>query len=126
MVDAFKCSGSSPTSGNGAPILHGRGLAQVRERIREAFNTIHSNPGDMRIEVMKEVLTKEDAANPQKEEEEATQPLAERASPYLKAAVQLVQRRRPAKPSSNVHLISVPTESAEELIEQAIKAMEDH
>jgi len=104
-------SGSSPTievSDSGAVIQTGRGLQDVRERIRRAFEQIHGgHPAPERREKQPQVYT----------------PVhAERFHQKAKAlTLRALSSSHISKSSRNgAFEIAVPTESAEELIREAL------
>jgi hypothetical protein len=103
-------SGSSPTiSENGAFVLTGRGLEDVRERIRRAFEQVHGG---------------QPATLPREERQPQvyTETHAERFHERVKAlSLRALSSAHISKPSRNgVFEVSVPTESLEELIRAAL------
>jgi hypothetical protein len=111
------------TSESGAPILTGTGLQSVRERIRQAFQVIHKDMplNEREIEIV-EVTTLDVAPDPPK----VLRPLSERADPILRVAERRFQHAVGRKHHhSAVNHISVPTETVDELIRQAIVALGD-
>ena|SRR5438128_7510761 len=92
MIDAFRTSGTSPTSENGPPILRGRGVAHVRAMIQKAFEAVHG-------QIASELAPK--SPKPMR-------PLAERAAPILKVAERLFRR---VQPHCGAYEISIPTET---------------
>jgi hypothetical protein len=91
------------TSPHGAPICTGAGVAAARKKIEDAFAVVRTD-----------VRTSGPSVGPQ-----PLLPLRDTAQPILRAAVQshkdaVVDRR-------GVHHISVPKNSAEQLIAEAVK-----
>jgi hypothetical protein len=104
-------SGSSPTiSENGAPVLTGRGLQEVRERIRRAFEQVHG--GQLAP------LRRSEEKQPQV----YTETQRERFHQRVKAlSLRALTSSHISKSSrSGVFEVAVPTESAEQLIREAL------
>ena len=103
-------SGSSPTiSENGAPVLTGRGLQDVRERIGRAFERVHGGqPTPLRRE--------------ERQPQVYTETHAERFHERVKAlSLRALRSAHISKSSRNgVFEVAVPTESAEQLIREAL------
>jgi hypothetical protein len=111
------------TSASGAPILTGSGLQSVRECIRQAFQEIYKDTSltEQKIEIVVEVKP---GVAPLRQK--PLRPLAERAAPVLRAAERRFQHAvRRIHHHSAVNHVSVPTETATELIRQAIVALGD-
>lgn len=106
-------SGSSPTiSDNGAPVLTGRGLQDVRESIRRAFEQVHGGqpaPAPLR-------------RSEEKQPQVYTETHRERFHERVKALSLRALSAAPISKSSRngVFDVAVPTESAEQLIREAL------
>jgi hypothetical protein len=110
-------------SSNGGRILDGTGLAAVRKRIEEAFSHVRTDisPSEREIEIVEEVKIN---IEPQTAREKPAPPLANRAEPILRVAERCFQHAVGRRHHHNaVYHISVPTESAEELFDAALKAL---
>lgn len=110
--NAFETSGNSPTkvSENGAPILTGRGLDDVKHRIMESFEKIRLHkPAPAPPSLEKIVYTEEHEGHFHARAKELTL-VALRSSHIMKT-----------KARGNVSEIVVPVESAEELIAEALR-----
>src|SRR5712671_3115305 len=107
---------------NGAPILHGEGVAAVRKKIEAAFRDArtktHAGTSGKRMEMVKEVEVGISIA-PTTPLPTPLRPLAERAKPIFRACERRL--RHSAKRHSAVHYISVPTQSADRLYEEALR-----
>jgi len=98
-------SGSSPTiSESGAPVLTGRGLQTVRDRILRAFEQVHG--GQPAPEKQPQVYTETHAERFHQRAKELS--MRALSSPHI------------SKPCNGVFEVTVPTESAEELIREAL------
>ena len=109
------------TSPNGAPILHGRGLQSVRERIQQAFRPIHkdASQNECEIESVEEVKLDVTPAAPK-----PLRPLADRAEPILRVAERRFKHAVGRRHHHDaVHNVVVPTESVQDLFETALKAL---
>ena len=114
--NAFETSGNSPTkvSENGAPVLTGRGLEDVRRRIIESFEKIrlhqHDQPAPAPLPLVEKIAYTE--------EHEVR--FHERA---LKLTLVALTSSHIAKSraQSGVFEIVVPVENAEELISEALR-----
>jgi hypothetical protein len=105
-------------SSRGAPIEHGRGLQSVRDHIRREFERVHKDIVRTIEIVEKSTIDIKPEAVPEK----PLPPLAERAAPFLKTALRTCQHAEGRRHHhSAVHHITVPTETAEELIGQAMR-----
>ncbi len=110
-------SGSSPTvSENGAPVLTGRGLRDVGERIRRAFEQVHGG----------QPTTLPPLRQIEEKQPHYTETHAERFHQRAKAlSLRALSSPHISKPSRNgVFEVSVPTESAEQLISDALRRYE--
>lgn len=108
------------TSPNGAPILDGRGLQSVRERIQQAFQDIHKDIplNERQVEIIEEVKPVAAAAP------KPLRPLADRAEPILRVPgrrFQHVVGRKHHHP--NVYVVKVPKEKVQDLFEAALRAL---
>ena len=112
------------TSRSDSPLLDGRGLAHVRERVRKAFEAVHTHlANELSVEPAADASSVHQATA-QAAQPKPMRPLAQRAAPYLKAAERHLQHA-PMHQSrlSVVQVVFVPTESAEELIAQALETL---
>lgn len=112
--------GQLKTSPNGAPILDGRGLQSVRERIQQAFQDIHKDIplNERQFEIIEEVKPVAAAAP------KPLRPLADRAEPILRVPgrrFQHVVGRKHHHP--NVYVVKVPKEKVQDLFEAALRAL---
>jgi hypothetical protein len=112
-------------SSNGAPVCTGVGVATVRKTIEDAFAIVRT---DVRKDTIQpEIETVEEVKidiKPEPAPEKALPSLAERAAPILRVAEHRFQHavgRRHHHP--NVHIVSVPTETAQELFDAALKLL---
>jgi hypothetical protein len=108
--DAFKTSGSSPhpVSGNGAPVLTGRGVEEVKRRIMEAFESIHhGQPAPAKTEKQPQVYT-----------ETHKERFHQRAKALTRSALTL--RAHISKARNGVFEIVAPQETAEDLFKAAL------
>jgi len=116
--NAFEASGNSPTatatvrvSENGAPIQTGRGLEETKRRIKEAFDKIRQHP------VQHSELTSQLQVELVYTEQHKTR-FHERAKRLSLAVLESSCLMKATR--SPVFEIAVPTESAEELIREAL------
>lgn len=118
-------SGTSPTqySPTGAPIGTGRGLEATKQRIEEAFERVRQQPPD---QPLPSPSTSSQQPLPQPIRvytEKCAAQFHERAERLTKTALTssyIFNAKR-----TNVHEIVVPSESAEELIEQAARGRDE-
>ena len=123
-------SGSSPTatatvrvSENGAPIQTGRGLEETKRRIMQAFEKIrqhpaHPAPHPAGQEEEPPLAQQTPPLQPQMYTEQHKTRFHERAKRLSLAALSSSHIMKATR--SNVFEIAVPTESAEELIREAL------
>lgn len=111
MKNAFEASGSSPTiSQNGAPVLTGRGVESARLKILAEFDKIHGgHPTLDRRDVEKP---------PQVYSETQEERFHQRAKVLINSALTLpiLSASHISKSTNGAWEITVPTESAEDLI----------
>ena len=111
-------SGSSPTAAvrlapSGAPIETGRGLDDVRRRIEAAFKVIHLNqPAPANVAVVEKIK------KPQIYTEQQAEVFQQRAKKLALHA--LTSSHIATKRNKGVWEIEVPTQTADELIEEAL------
>jgi hypothetical protein len=87
----------------------GEGLAAIRKKIEDAFNQARTGPAPIVNQPRKLTMLP---------------PLAERAA-FLVRASEIAASRLPGHASNGgVHRICVPTETAEELFEQALRLLD--
>ncbi|SRR6266436_824784 len=127
--NVFEASGNSPTattmkvSENGAPIQTGRGVEETKRRIMQAFERIRQHPAHPAQHLTGQ--EEESAApavapplQPQVYTEEHKTRFHERAKRLSLAALSSPHIMKATR--SHVFEIAVPTESAEELIREAL------
>ena len=109
-------SGSSPTatatvrvSENGAPIQTGHGLEEAKRRIVEAFEKIRQHPAGQQIPSQTHEIAYTEQHKTRFHERAKRLSLAALSSSHIMKATR-----------SHVFEIAVPTESAEELIREAL------
>jgi hypothetical protein len=100
------------TSKDGAPILHGKGLADVQKRIRDAFAVAHERLADEIVKVEIEVQV-----------ERRGRTTEEKANLLCKAASLVVPAPLRHSHSGKAFVIEVPLETAEELILMALSRL---
>jgi len=111
---AFEVSGSSPhsVSENGATLLTGRGLESVRSRIEEAFRLIHNDqPAPVKVEKQKDVYS-----------EAQEQRFHARVKVLVRSASLLNSPQISKSRHRSVWEIKAPTQTAEELINEILRA----
>src|SRR5271166_2481465 len=109
-------------SPNGAPILRGSGLRSVRERIEAAFAKAN-NSGPTSLVSQKSAPKMSHMSVTEAAETTAAKPrppLVELAAPLLRVAENRYRATRLSH-HKGVHLVTTPTETAEELFAAATK-----
>ena len=111
------------TSVNGAPILDGRGLHQVKERIQAEFEKARRH--ELVLKLADTALPDLDGAGTEPQSAlRPRRPLAQIVAPILAVC----NRRFDAIRSAHHHkssVVTVPTETAEELIRQSTQVMSE-
>ncbi len=110
--DACKRSGSSPhpVSGNGAPVLTGHRLEDVKRRIMEAFASIHhGQPAPAKAEKQLKVYG-----------EEHKQRFHAGVKAFTRSALTLGMHSHVSKARHSVYEIVAPQETAEDLFKAAL------
>ena len=108
--DAFKTSGSSPhpVSGNGAPVLTGRGVEDVKRRIMAAFEQVH----------LGQPAPEKQPRTPQVYTETHKERFHQRAKALTRSALTLGLHISKAR--NGVYEIVAPQETAEDLFKAAL------
>ncbi len=101
------------TSPNGVPILHGEGLASVKQRIEAAFNAARVADATNVIDTSDEISIEDPIVLDDLIKQIPTRPLREQSTPAT------VGRHR-----GGVYHIVVPTKSAQTLIDAALSALQ--
>jgi hypothetical protein len=116
------------TSPNGAPILSGSGLQQVKDRIQQRFAEARESGATSLVpkKVIKAAKAGRDAQVVQrtKREQKEHRTLEERSAPLLKSLVESRYAATRLTHSRGPIPIVVPTESVGELFAQAVKAVD--
>lgn len=110
---AFESGNSPPMSESGAPILTGRGLEQVKERILRAFEQVHGGqPAPEKVEKPPQVY-----AEAQQER------FHQRAKSLTRSALTLgmLASSHISKPRHGAYEIVAPQETAEDLFKAALE-----
>ena len=113
-------------SPNGAPILNGEGVAAVRKKIEDAFRDARTNvrthSAKTRIETAEK--TQVEVFVEVKQTEPCERSLETKASLYLRAAEKHIKHAVGRRRHGHAYHISVPTEDAANLIEQALRSFD--
>ena len=113
---------------NGAPILSGSGLQQVKERIQQRFAEARES-GATSLVPTKVVTTTKAGLDAQvvqraKREQKERRTLKEKSAPLLKSLIESRYAATRLTHSRGAIPIVVPTESVNELLAKAVKAVE--
>ena len=107
-------------SPNGAPILQGEGVAAVRKKIEEAFRDARINVPTHSEETRTEIADLETTEIKVVMAVKQTT-LEEKAILYFRAAEKHINHVTGRRRQGGVHHISVPTEDAATLVDQALR-----